>query len=226
MPGFDQVPFDASEFVDNPEPRCPCLLLLDSSTSMAGQRIDELNAGLETFASQLTSDELAAKRVEVAILSFGPVRLETDFTTAENFTPPVLRANGATPMGEAINTGLDLIEQRKRLYREQGVAYYRPWVFLITDGEPTDKWRDAAARVHSGEETKTFSFFAVGIEDANMDVLARISSPRREPLRLRGLDFRSLFTWLSNSMSSVSRSQPGEEVPIVNPAAPQGWAVV
>jgi hypothetical protein len=60
MTSFDQVPFDASEFVDNPEPRCPCLLLLDASTSMAGQRIDELNAGLDTFASQLTSDGLAS----------------------------------------------------------------------------------------------------------------------------------------------------------------------
>jgi uncharacterized protein with von Willebrand factor type A (vWA) domain len=50
MTSFDQVPFDASEFVDNPEPRCPCLLLLDTSASMAGRRINELNAGLETFA--------------------------------------------------------------------------------------------------------------------------------------------------------------------------------
>jgi uncharacterized protein YegL len=214
MTSFDQVPFDASEFVDNPEPRCPCLLLLDTSHSMTGQPIDELNAGLETFASQLTSDRLAAKRVEVAVLSFGPVRLQTDFTTAENFTPPVLRANGATPMGEAISTGLDLIERRKQLYREQGISYYRPWVFLITDGEPTDDWRDAAARVSSGEETKAFCFFAVGVEDANMDVLAKIST--RQPMRLRGLDFNSLFTWLSNSMSSKSRSQPGEDVPLLS----------
>jgi hypothetical protein len=58
MTSFDQVPFDASEFVDNPEPRCPCLLLLDASTSMTGRPIDELNAGLDTFASQLTGDEL------------------------------------------------------------------------------------------------------------------------------------------------------------------------
>jgi uncharacterized protein YegL len=224
MTSFDQVPFDASEFVDNPEPRCPCLLLLDTSTSMAGRRIEELNAGLAEFASQLMSDRLAAKRVEVAILTFGPVHLKSDFTTAENFTAPVLRANGATPMGEAINTGLNLVEQRKQLYREQGIAYYRPWVFLITDGGPTDPWKDAAARVRFGEEAKAFSFFAVGIEDANMDVLAQISA--REPLRLRGLEFGSLFTWLSNSMSSVSHSQLGEDVPLINPAAPQGWAVV
>src|SRR5262249_22671613 len=152
------------------------------STSMTGQPIDELNAGLQTFASQLTGDGLAAKRVEVAILSFGPVRRQTDFITAENFTAPVLQANGATPMGEAIAAGLDLIEQRKQLYRQQGISYYRPWVFLITDGEPNDDWRDAAARVRSGEEARAFSFFAVGIERANMNVLAQIST--RQPLRL------------------------------------------
>lgn len=224
MTSFDQVPFDASEFVDNPEPRCPCLLLLDTSASMAGRRINELNAGLGTFASQLTGDGLAAKRVEVAVLSFGPVHLQSEFATAENFTAPVLQASGVTPMGEAITTGLDLIEQRKQLYRQQGISYYRPWIFLITDGQPTDNWRDAAARVSSGEEAKAFSFFAVGIEDANMDVLAQIAA--RQPLRLRGLEFSSLFTWLSNSMSSVSRSQPGEEVPLINPATPQGWAAV
>jgi uncharacterized protein YegL len=224
MTSFDQVPFDASEFVDNPEPRCPCLLLLDTSTSMAGRPINELNAGLGTFASQLNSDGLAAKRVELAVLSFGPVHLQSDFTTAENFTAPVLRANGATPMGEAIVTGLDLVEKRKLLYREQGISYYRPWIFLITDGGPTDSWRNAAERVRTGEESKAFTFFAVGVEDADMNVLAQIS--KREPLRLRGLDFGSLFVWLSNSMSSVSQSQPGEEVPLVNPASPQGWAFV
>jgi uncharacterized protein YegL len=161
--------------------------------------------------------------VEVAVLSFGPVHVLSEFTTAENFTVPVLQASGVTPMGEAITTGLDLIEQRKKLYREQGISYYRPWVFLITDGQPTDDWREAAKRVRSGEDAKAFSFFAVGIEDANMDILAQIVA--RQPLRLRGLDFSSLFTWLSNSMSSVSRSQPGETVSLINPAAPEGWAV-
>ena len=110
MYDFAQVPFDANEFVENPEPRCPCLLLLDTSGSMSGRAIDELNVGLQTFASELTSDGLAAKRVEVAVVSFGPVKLESNFVSAEHFSAPVLKAGGRTPMGEAITLGLSLTE--------------------------------------------------------------------------------------------------------------------
>lgn len=224
MSEFDQVPFDVSDFVDNPEPRCPCLLLLDTSGSMAGSAIAQLNEGLRTFSSQLTADALAAKRVEVGIVSFGPVEVATEFVTPDRFSAPELVASGTTPMGEAINAGIDMIDSRKALYRQQGISYYRPWIFLITDGAPTDDWRSAAARVHAGEESKAFSFFAVGVEDADLNVLGQIAT--REPLKLRGLDFSALFTWLSNSMSSVSRSQPGDEVPLANPTSPTGWAVI
>ncbi len=222
MSGFGQVPFDATEFVDNPEPRCPCLLLLDTSTSMRGDRIRELNDGLVSFAQQLNADSLAAKRVEVGVVTFGPVQVQAEFTSAQRWTPPHLEANGATPMGEAIVTGLNLVDQRKQVYREQGISYYRPWLFLITDGGPTDRWAEAARRVKVAEETKAGSFFAVGVDDADMGTLAQIAV--REPLQLRGLEFGALFTWLSNSMAAVSRSQVGEEVPLSNPATPSGWS--
>ena len=62
MTDYDQVPFSGIEFADNPEPRCPCVLLLDTSTSMSGSKINELNAGLQTFADQLSADSMAAKR--------------------------------------------------------------------------------------------------------------------------------------------------------------------
>jgi uncharacterized protein YegL len=216
-----QVSFQPGGFADNPEPRCPCLLLLDTSGSMQGTPIHELNAGLATFRDELGADELAMKRVEVGVITFGPVRMHTPFVTPSHFYPAPLSAGGETPMGEAIPQGLAMLRARKEEYRANGISFYRPWVFLITDGQPTDEWASAAAEVRAGEASKSLAFFAVGVGGANMDALRIISV--REPLRLKGLKFRELFQWLSNSMRSVSRSTPGNALAL---PPPSGWASV
>ncbi|MDO9177862.1 MAG: VWA domain-containing protein [Agitococcus sp.] len=219
---IEQVPFfsDFGEdnFADNPEPRCPCLLLLDISSSMQGKPLAELNQGLVTFKKELSADILASKRVEVSIVSFGPVKVETSFRNVASFEPPQLRPQGATPMGEAITKGLALLKERKEEYRQNGIAFYRPWVFLITDGAPTDSWEQAASMIKQGEDSKAFAFFAVGVENANMGILQELSV--RQPLKLQGLKFRELFQWLSNSMRSVSSSTVGD---VIKLPAPTGW---
>lgn len=217
----EQISFETSNFADNPEPRCPCVLLLDVSGSMNGRPIEELNAGLIVFKDELSSDALAMKRVEVSIVTFGPVKVETPFTSATTFYPPTLQSQGDTPMGAAITQALNLVEDRKRDYRANGISYYRPWVFLITDGAPTDSWSSAAAAIREGEASKKFAFFAIGVKGADMDKLRQISV--REPLSLEALKFRELFSWLSTSLRSVSRSTPGTDVPL---EAPKGWAAV
>jgi uncharacterized protein YegL len=224
MTTLDQVPFGNMEFADNPEPRCACLLLLDTSESMQGDKIRELNAGLIEFALQLRGDTMASKRVEVAIVTFGPVEVTQAFVTADSFSAPELKASGNTPMGAAILRAADLIAQRKKSYRENGIGYYRPWVFMISDGAPTDDVTRARDVIRQSEKNKSFMFYSVGVAGADMEALAKISV--RKPLRLKGLAFGQLFVWLSHSLGSVSRSQTSDTPALDNPIGPDGWASV
>lgn len=224
-PGADEAPEstadlllqDMVEFADNPEPRCPCVLLLDTSVSMTqNDAIGSLNEGIQTFKSELEKDDLAALRVEVAIITFGSgVDVAQDFVTVDRFDPPTLSADGnSTPMSQGIEMALDHIESRKQKYRDSGVGYYRPWIFMITDGEPTgETWEmvnAATERLKNAEEAQQVAFFAAGVQGANMDLLSQIVP--RTPLPLKGLAFNELFVWLSASMSRVSSSRTDDEI--------------
>jgi uncharacterized protein YegL len=213
------------EFAENPEPRCACVLLLDTSGSMGGAPIAALNEGLRTFKDTLAKDPVASKRVEIAVVTFDSnVRLLQDFVTIEQFDPPVISdLGGATLMSAGINMSLELVHNRKAQYRSSGVTYYQPWVFMITDGAPTEpdeEVRRTGERIKEAETNKRLSFFAVGVEGANMEKLRSISV--RDPVKLKGLDFAAMFVWLSASMQRVSASKAGQQVPL----QPVGWGTV
>jgi uncharacterized protein YegL len=224
------------EFADNLEPRCAVALVVDTSASMDGAPIQELNEGLRAFHTSLRADKLASLRVEIALIAFGgrvraidvrsgsgevPLDARQAFVSAMDFTPPTLTASGDTPMGYAAREAMKLLRQRKDIYKQQPVDYYRPWFFLISDGAPTDLgWEAVADEVRAEEQRKGFSLYAVGVEGANLGALARFCGAR-QPLRLRGLAFQELFLWLSKSLSSVSGSET-TNTQIALPAA--DWA--
>jgi len=216
---------DAVEFAENPEPRCPCVLLLDTSGSMRGEPIGALSEGLRAFKEDLMKDPLASRRVELAVVTFdSDVKVVQDFVTVDQFVPPELAAQGQTFMGSAIHKALDMIQTRKSTYRANGVAYYRPWVFMITDGEPQGEpesvVQQAAQRLKNDEANKRVAFFAVGVESANMSKLAELVV--RAPVKLIGLNFVEMFVWLSRSMEKVAQSKTDEQVAL----PPPGWGTV
>jgi uncharacterized protein YegL len=191
----------SADTADNPSPRCACVLVLDTSGSMSGRKIAELNAGLARLVRELKADDTAAKAVELAIVSFGPVELMLDFTVVHEVTPPTLSARGNTPMGKALNEALELVESRKAHYRSVGLPYYRPWVFLITDGEATDDVSLAAKRIRIAEETSKVYFVAIGVHEANEEQLASLS--KEQPKMLVNTNFSELFKWISSSIRSA-----------------------
>ena len=217
---------DGGMFAENPDPRAPCILIMDVSGSMGGAPIAALNAGLQQYRDEIIQDTLASRRVEIAIVTFGgTVNLAQDFVEAHHFQAPSLSVAGDTPMASAILRAIFELENRKATYRQNGISFYRPWIFLFTDGGPTEdaqKWRVACEAVRLGEEQKKFTFYPVGVEGANFQKLQELS-PSRPPLRLNGIAFKEFFKWLSASQRAVSQSQPGQQVALPPATGPSGW---
>lgn len=224
---MDPIAIPDVALVDNTEQRTPLVLVLDCSGSMGGQPINHLNEGLQLLEQELKSDVIAAKRVRVLVISYGGMDEATlvgDWQDAMDFTAPVLKAHGTTPMGHAVDLALTEIEDEKARFRQAGVAYTRPWLFLMSDGLPTDAFQAAAQRCRSDEAASKVAVFPIAVGNAEVEVLGEFSNNgARAVKQLQGLQFRELFQWLSASMRVVSHSTPGGQAQL---PATDSWSTV
>ena len=213
------------EIMNPGERHIACVILVDTSGSMSGEPINELNEGLRAFGEALQSDGYAVGVADVCVINFNTqVTVEVPFCTASEYVPPVLSTSGLTAMNEAIITGLDALDQRKMEYKQTGTDYYRPWMFLLTDGVPTDDEYEAAARQRLQEALaqKKVNFFPMGIGNGvDVNHLKSYTLNQSGPiLRADKNHFREAFVWLSSSMSVVSHSQPGQNKLELPPTPP------
>ena len=208
------------DLFDNPTTRIPVCLCLDISGSMDGAPIEELNEGILRFYEAVCADEIASYSAEIAIVVFGSfgskkVRCVQPFMTlSENPKPPVLTAEGCTPIGEGVNMALDLLEQRKKEYITAGVDYHQPWLLLMTDGAPIgsdeQEQKRAQRRVQQLLAQKKLVVFPLGVGKAKQENLQKYASEDIPPMKLKGLRFREFFRWLSQSVVQVSGTMAGE----------------
>lgn len=201
--------------VNSGERHVAVVILVDISGSMSGKPIEELNRGLIEFRKALEEDSLAMGRADVSIISFNSnVQTEMGFRPAAEYEAPELTASGGTSLNGAVITGLDAIESRKAEYKAAGTDYYRPWVFLLTDGAPTDTGLEAEAksRLRSAIENKKVVFMPMAI-GANADTRMLQSyypenAATKPVLRADANNFKEAFVWLSKSIGVVSQSDP------------------
>ena len=201
--------------VTNPAPRCPVILMLDTSGSMSGQPLRELQSGLDQFLKETSDDETASMSVELEIITFGgDAEIASPFAPVCDIAdmPPVLDANGSTPLGEALKLADSELKARRRLYKQKGIACYKPWIVLMTDGCPNDDYENAAVSMkRMGDEGK-LQYIGIGIgEEADFDTLRKILPERPGPVKLKGLCFKEFFKWLTDSLKSVSASSVAEQ---------------
>jgi len=217
------------EFADNPEPRCPVLIIADCSGSMAGRAIDAMNRGVDDLYQAIVDDEIARNRVEVALLSFSTeARVEQDFSTIGERGKTNMRAGGTTNMHLAIQQGCDLLEARKEQYRSGGVPYFRPIMVLFSDGLPTSprgEMEQANQRLVDMESDSRLTIFKVGVNADAVQAMTRVlPNPNSsfQPQQLDNLRFSDFFVWLSRSVSAISRSTPGDVVNL----PPTDWTTI
>lgn len=209
----------SAESAENFEQKCLCVLVLDVSGSMRGEPIAELNKGLQDFYKEIVEDETTSQRLEVCVMAFNDtVKTLQEPSLVENFTMPTLTAYGSTAMVDAVKEAIEKVEARKKWYKETGQPYYRPWIILMTDGEP-DSGQDVfglGPRIKEDTANKKYVFLPIGIEGANMDTL-NVLQGNMPPQKLQGLRFKQFFQWLSASMGTIVTKNDGDKVDLPDP---------
>lgn len=214
--GFNEVPGSVGISAPN-EPHMACVLLLDTSSSMSGDPINSLNKAINDFKEQTSLDELAQKRVDIAIIEFNDnARVVQDFTPLPQLQPVSLSANGYTAMGEGINLAIDKVKERNRFYSSMGTPCFKPWIFMITDGAPTDDISAARQRIMD-EESKgshgKLKFWAIGVPGYSKETLTSLT---KRCIALNEAKFNGIFNWLSESMVAISVSRVDENPQLSN----------
>lgn len=208
--GFEVVPLNE----DNVDPRQICILLLDVSGSMglphSNPPINALNSGYEAFRHYAANDPVASLRVETAVVEFGSnARIAVPMQEAAALPAYSFSAGGTTNLADAIDMALDLVDTRKQEIKKAGIEYFRPWIVVMSDGQPNAgrKLDDAIARLKSAKERGSATVFSIGIgEEADMNKLGELCAPR-PPARLDGLRFEEFFEWLTKSLSLTASTE-------------------
>jgi uncharacterized protein YegL len=212
--------------LSNRTPRVPVLLLLDVSRSMEGEPLEQLNSALELFVKEVSKNQEASQAADICVLSFADdVQEEHPFAPIENFRLPALAIRGGTKLGQAVLAALDAIEERQEVYRQARLTTFKPWLFILSDGETFDSLTEARERIEALErdpERPQICVFPLAVQKANMEALSSLST-QRGAMKLQGLNFRELFLWIKETIVAVSQSVPGEKtrLPPVD-----GWADV
>ena len=215
------------DYINNTNQRTPCVLVLDASYSMSTKtpsgktRIQLLNEGLMEFENALKSDSTSLTRVQVSIVIVGgpnsTAELLMDWTDANHFSAFELTEGGNTPLAEGLEVGLQLVETAKENLRQNGISYTRPWMFVMSDGEPTsdrDYWKATAEKCKQAIAEKKLLIFPIAIDSANDQRLNEISDT--PCAKMEGTKFNEFFVWLSDSLSAVTKSRPGDTIDLPN----------
>jgi uncharacterized protein YegL len=210
-------------------------LVVDTSHSMSGNRIAELNRSLRSWRDDLMTNDVVRRQGEIALVTFGKDHVRTidpagrtsgipsePFVSVAEFAPQPLEAGGVTPMVEGLQHAFEIIAARRNHLRSSGQNMaYRPLVYLITDGVPTDangyeseNWRDIAPVIRQQEDGKHLLFYAFGVDGAKESVLRGLAPQSSYTLGQVPLSqvMRMMSTSIEKSVAAAANNEPATEM--------------
>jgi uncharacterized protein YegL len=193
--------------------RCACVLVLDTSSSMQGPKLDALNEALRRWGDALTGNPRTYGGVDLAIVSFGTrVDLVRAFSAVSNYAAPRLEAADDADtaddavMVSALARGLSLLETQRQAYTQQDIASYKSWLVLVTDGSPGGSAAeiDALGSALAREQAKgKLQPCVIGFPGASFDQIARFA-PDRRAFQVSVEKLGQLMAWLVEGLTRVS----------------------
>lgn len=165
--------FDPKKFTTPTAKPLPVVLLLDVSSSMSGDKIENLNKAVEDMLDTFAQEEKMETEILVSVITFGnEVELYVPYTKASQVKWQGLQANGMTPMGTALKMAKAMIEDKETTPSRA----YRPTIVLVSDGQPNDSWeRSLEDFISQGRSSKCDRMaMAIG-RDADENVLKRFT---------------------------------------------------
>lgn len=183
--------------------KLPIYLVVDCSESMVGGPLQEVQKGIQALCNDLQGNPMALETVWISVISFSRgARQLLPLTEVLQFRPPSLPIGPGTDLGAGLEVLARCIGREVVRSTPTQKGDWKPMVFILTDGAPTDDWQGALARLKTAAGPNGMNAFAVGCgDDVDQAVLKQLAPTA---LMIKQADFASLFKWISTSIGTVS----------------------
>ena len=192
--------------------KLPVYLVLDTSGSMMGEPIAAVETGVQTLVSALRQDPYALETAFLSVITFdSSARQVTPLTELTAFQPPSIQANGTTALGDALSLLAKKIDSEVTKTSADVKGDWKPLVFIMTDGGPTDNWQNGLAEFR---KCKTGMVVACAAgQGADTNVLKQITECVVQLDTADSSTIKAFFKWVSASVSMGSiKVDSGSEI--------------
>lgn len=199
--------------------RLSVYFLVGTSQSIAGDLIDSINGGINALHSELMNDSPTFESTWLSVISFDRnARQVVPLTALSSFTPPILSIAEGRALGSALRLLTELLKKDAAHPSNPQTSDWKPMIFLLIDGPPSDSWEDAASDLKSQFDPL---IVAIACGDADISLLKSITESVHELKNMSPNDFSMLFKWLNNSSQPIKErlEKSKKQISITSPEA-------